>query len=358
MAVPLLRRLVNVYREGSIVVVVAGQVQQRLLASIFGRGLTIWCRFDGKPLSQLRLLLKIARHRFDICFAPLISIKLINKIFFLMTFTKVIFPSSSVNKSIFGIRKGKFCLNNYPGHQVNYLINFVDSHGAKINVTTASSSELMVSYPSVSKFSLDGAITLAVGLSCGLAERHKIPGPSFFSQLVNALSQKTMVRVFVFGTHADATLISDFESCIRDNIEVIKVIDKPVFDVISMLSRCDVGVVGTTGQGHMMAAAGLPLLITAGVTDPFESGPYVSRASVLKHGFPCAPCYQEAYRLGCRQIQCMETLSPDKGALEVNLLARDASYGLSWLDGKVKSTPLPKNKIEKIVLQLLEHRNY
>lgn len=353
MSVPLLRRLIHAYGEGELVVVVAGQIQQRLLRSIFGKGLACWCRLDGKPLSQLRLLLKIAGRKFDICFAPLISNKLINKIFFLMTFKRVIFPSSSVNKSIFGIRKGRFCLNDYPGHQVNYLINFVGSHGANIDVSTASSNELIVGSPSVSKWSRDGEIFLAVGLSCGLAERHKIPSPSFFSQLVNALSRATTVRVFVFGTHADVTLISDFESRIRDDIEVIKVIDKPIVDVISMLSRCDVGVVGTTGQGHMMAAAGLPLLITAGVTEPFESGPYVARAYVLKHGFPCAPCYQESYRLGCGKIQCMETLSPDKGAFEVNQLARDTCYGLSWLDGKIKSYPLPKTKIDKIVLQLL-----
>lgn len=357
MAFPVLRRLVNTYGDGGVVVVVAGQVQQSLIASTFGRGLTCWCRLDGKPLSQLRLLMRIVWRRFDICFAPLISNKLINKLFFLMTFTKVIFPSSSINQSIFGVRKGKLCLNDYAGHQVNYLISFVGSHGANIDVSTASSNELIVSSPVVSKWSLSDEIVLAVGLSCGQAERHKIPKPRFFSQLVNALAQETTVRVFVFGTQADMPLISDFESRIRGDIEVMKAIDEPVADVISMLSRCDVGVVGTTGQGHMMAAAGLPLLITAGVTEPYESGPYVSRAHVLKHGFPCAPCYQEAYRFGCGRIECMETLSPEKGAFEVIQLARGNSYGLSWLDGVIKTHPLPKIKINNIVSQLLDQRD-
>lgn len=357
MAVPLLRRLVKACGEGGIVVVVAGQVQQKLLERIFGRELTCWCRLDGKPLSQLRLLLKIVGRRFDICFAPLISNKLINKLFFLMTCTRVIFPGSSVNHSIFGIRKGGLCLNDYSGHQVNYLINFVGRQGANIDVSTALPDELIVISPGGSKWSRSGEIVLAVGLSCGLAERHKIPTPSFFSQLVNTLSQEITVRVFVFGTHADMPLIADFESHIRDDIEVMKAIDKPVVDVISMLSRCDVGVVGTTGQGHMMAAAGLPLLITAGVTEPYESGPYVSRAFVLKHGLPCAPCYQETYRFGCGRIECMETLSPEKGAFEVNKLARDKSYGSNWLDGKIKSHPLQKAKIDSIVSQLLGQRD-
>lgn len=357
MAVPLLRRLVNAYGVGNVVVVVAGPVQQKMLVNIFGERLTCWCRLDGKPLSQLRLLLKIVGWRFDICFAPLISNKLINKLFFLATFTRVVFPSSSVKHSIFGIRKGRLCLNDYLGHQVNYLISFVGSQGAKIDVSTALTDELRISSPGVSKWSRDGEIVLAVGLSCGQAERHKIPKPSFFSKLVNALSRQSTVRVFVFGTHADSPLISDFESRIRDGIEVMKAIDKPVADVISMLSKCDVGVVGTTGQGHMMAAAGLPLLITAGVTEPYESGPYVSRACVLKHGFPCAPCYQEEYRFGCGRIQCMETLSPEKGAIEVNQLARDKSHGSSWLDGKIKSHPLPKTKIDEIVAQLLDQRD-
>ncbi len=357
MALPLLRRLVNAYGLKNVVAVVAGPVQQKMLASIFDEQLTCWCRLDGKPLSQLRLFLKIAACRFDICFAPLISNKLINKIFFMATFTRVIFPSSSLNKSIFGLRKGRLCLNDYSGHQVNYLINFVGGQGANIDISTASTDELKFSSLGVSKWSQNGEIVVAVGLSCGQAERHKIPRPRFFSQLVNALSREAAVRVFVFGTNADEPLISDFETLIRDDIEVIKAIDKPVVEVISMLSRCDVGVVGTTGQGHMMAAAGLPLLITAGVTEPYESGPYVSRAYVLKHGFPCAPCYQESYRFGCGQIQCMETLSPEQGAYEVNKLARDKTHGSGWLDGKIKSHPLTKKKIDNIVAQLLDQRD-
>ena len=357
MAVPLLRRLVNAYGVINVVAVVAGPVQQKMLRSIFGDRLTCWCRFDGKPLGQLRLLLKIAWRRFDMCFAPLISNKLINKIFFVVSFTRVVFPSSSVNKSIFGILRGSMCLSDYSGHQVNYLIDFVGSQGANIDVSTASPDELWLSLPGEPKWSRNGEIVLAIGLSCGQAERHKIPRPNFFSQLVNALAQKITVRVFVFGTNTDLPLISDFLSHIRDDIEVIKEIDKPVAEVISMLSRCDVGVVGTTGQGHMMAAAGLPLLITAGVTEPYESGPYVSRAYVLKHRFPCAPCYQEEYRFGCGRIQCMETLSPVQGAFEINQLARDKSYCLGWLKGKIKSHPLPKKKIDNIVAQLLDQRD-
>ncbi len=152
------------------------------------------------------------------------------------------------------------------------------------------------------------------------------------------MSELIELKILLFGTSSDAPLINDFKSNLKSDLEVVSLINLNFSELITQLSSCEIGIAGTTGQGHMLACADLPLLIISGVTNPAESGPYARRVAILKHSFLCGPCYQVKYAHGCGKIKCMETLDASEGARMAFKLIHDPHYGVDW----IKKTNLRK----------------
>jgi ADP-heptose:LPS heptosyltransferase len=127
-------------------------------------------------------------------------------------------------------------------------------------------------------------------------------------------------------------------------------IDQPINILIEEIQKCNIGIAGTTGQGHIMAAADLPMLVLAGVTNPYQSGPYASRVALLLHRYICGPCYQENFRFGCKKVNCMDTLDISEGVRLANLLADDLEFGKYWMKKSLGSHAIPVEMINTIQL--------
>jgi ADP-heptose:LPS heptosyltransferase len=270
--------------------------------------------------------------RSRIIVAPMASSSLKTKIFLMLMFRKIYVPRSFVKRSFLFMRKTPFLLKDGRVHQVDFYVQFLAFVDPLIEGGAVLPEELGLSGYPTDKLTAKARVrkSIVIGLSCGVAERHKIPRPTVFASLVNAIACRTEIEVTIIGNHDDRLLIEEFKCFLAPDIPTVEIIDQPVEKLINQLEIYDLGISGTTGQGHMMAAAQIPMLVLSGVTSPHESGPFVRRAAILRHSFACGPCYQTEFKWGCKLLRCMDFLDIEQGSRMALLLLQDSQFGLDW----------------------------
>jgi ADP-heptose:LPS heptosyltransferase len=345
MLVPALQRLIAVHGAEGVAVVVASTLHRSILHHFLGRPVHCIERYDGRPLPHLRLFLRLLRMRIDLIHAPLLSRRWRHLAFFMLLGKPISVPSSFVRRSLAWIARSTLSQATFDGHQVDYFVRFLAHNEPSLDISPVRFDELKPAGTTPASRKADRTVShVAVGVSCGALERHKMPRPAFFAQTVNELARRIPVEVLLIGSSADLALLDEFDASVGDSITVHRLVARPVPEVLEALAYCDLGIAGTTGQGHMMAAVGLPMLVLAGVTDAYESGPYAQRVAVLRHRLPCGPCYQEAFRFGCRTVACMETLDPAEAAALAQRLLSEPSFCDGWHDGH-RIGPVPVARI-------------
>jgi ADP-heptose:LPS heptosyltransferase len=262
-------------------------------------------------------MLNLKISRIEVILAPMIARKLRNILFFLFIGKQTYLPSFRYFKSFLNLRAFDFDLKSYPGHQVNYY-NYFISQAIEHDNSIVSFNEIILK--NKLKHKKNEPIKLVLGLSCGQKEIHKIPSLVFFSKVIDRLYKEVNYELILIGNDQDVVLIDEFKSLINSNIKLHEIINFSLLELTEYLKNCDVGLVGTTGQGHMISLAGVPLVIVSGVTNANESGPYVKNSIIVKHNLSCGPCYQEGFSRGCQKIQCMDTLDPDKIVHAIQLI--------------------------------------
>jgi heptosyltransferase-2 len=65
-------------------------------------------------------------------------------------------------------------------------------------------------------------------------------------------------------------------------------------------------VTNDSGLMHAAAALSVPLVALFGSTDPGATGPFTSRATVIRHPRPCSPCFQPTCEEG---YACLTAIS-------------------------------------------------
>lgn len=98
-----------------------------------------------------------------------------------------------------------------------------------------------------------------------------------------------------------------------------------VRDLAAVIERLDVFVSVDSGPAHLAAAVGTPLVVLWGPAILEQVRPLSSRSPVrvVRHAPACAPCYDTPVMKACRRNICMEAITPDEVAGEVDkLLAR------------------------------------
>lgn len=345
MSIPALKRLLKVRSADSITLVVRNPMIAELLKEYLSSEIPVLAR-HGVPLSQVRMwisLLKLGSAK--IC-APMLSGKLLHKLFFSLMLATTYVPATFSRNSWWNFRRVPFSLENFPGHQVDYFVQFTKEAVPDLDGSNVDFSEFRLVERTPNPINV-GQLVIAVGLSCSANERHKIPSVAWFVKFLVRLAQLVRVKYLLIGDHNDLEVLNGVKEALGCHVACEVVIDKPVTELISRLATCALGVSGTTGQGHMMAAAGLPILVFAGVTCPEESGPFAQRVAVLRHKFSCGPCYQEAYRQGCGEIECMDSLDHEEAVNLAQRLVVDAEFGRTWLSYP-KENPIPPDKIARI----------
>ena len=333
MSLPVLRRLIVLRGIDNVRVVVSNATQSLLLKKLIDPRVRTIERYGALYFSQFKLWVRLFFMRADWIFAPLLSTKKINKIFFATLLTNTLVPSSLMRERLFLLRPSKECLSKFKGHQTNFYVEFLAEILSDIDKKIVVASELLPPGMVANNARMLKPIVakVVVGVSCGVLERHKIPQVEMFVSLLRALSEQKNIELLLIGSLSDEHLLNTLIRNLPPSLQVEKLIDSPIDVVIKRMADCHLGISGTTGQGHMMAAAGLPILVLAGVTNPHESGPYVDRAAVLRHRYACGPCYQENYRFGCGQVDCMNTLDVAEGVSLACQLIDSNEFGFGWM---------------------------
>jgi len=331
MAIPCLRHLTANLGRRNTLVIVANHQQRELVHEYVDELVEVWVRYDSKPLSQLRLWLRLLLARPTIILAPMVSNKKKNIVFFGLLGVDTLFPADAIKSRFFRVSPTSLSLQCYDGHQVEYYFQFCAAHCGFVEHRISPSSSVVFTQPSNAPVSAPkGYFAVVVGMSCGAAERHKLPDVVFFVALLSAINRRVPIKVTFIGSGCDLAAMNVAQKSLAGQVECSVALDVSLPELITRLSSFDLGIAGTTGQGHLMAAAGLPMLVLAGVTDPHQSGPFVSRAAILTHQYRCGPCYQQDFRFGCGKVQCMDTLDAEEGGTLAYRLLSEPGFGLRW----------------------------
>lgn len=283
-------------------------------------------RFDKKPISQVRLFLKLLLSKERIIVAPLVSRKALNFIFFLgLINKKIVVPRSMLKKRFLNLHPYSTDLTQFEGHQVEFIAQMIGIKNQIDPIATEHKAPKPV-------------INIAIGLSCGAQEIHKIPSPEWFARVINRVNKNLKIELTVLGTTSDMERIQLFIEKLDPTIPFEKLINLKIEDLLTKLRKCHIGVAGTTGQGHIFSVAKLPQAVICGVTNPHESGPFIDTAAIIKHEYLCGPCYQADFNLGCQKINCMESIDPAVAAETILELLFNPKKFKGWLMRSVART--------------------
>jgi hypothetical protein len=360
MSIPALKRLYQVYDPNQVFIIIANNTQNELLnflINLINKPINTIIYSNTKFKNLFKLYYRILKINPKFIYAPLIN-NTFSRIFFFLSTTKQTFiPLNTIPFTFLNLRPSKISLESFQGHQVNYYINFFNQGHNKIPLQVANHSEIKFDFPDKKLVVDQHNLNVVIGISCGIFERHKIPSPKFFADLVNKLSNLTSCKFYIIGNTNDISLINEFLTHIQNKDVVYKIINDNITDTLQSMSNYDLGITGTTGQGHMMSIGNFPLLVLAGVTEPLESGPYADRVKILKHNFECGPCYQATYKYGCKQIQCMDMLNVDLAVQYALELIKNDQFGKNWLFNDIKKMPTSQIQIQKALTNLKNSLN-
>ena len=150
-------------------------------------------------------------------------------------------------------------------------------------------------------------VGLSPGAAYGPAKRWE---PARFAALGRKLQWEFEARLVLLGGH-DERPVAD---------EVKKHLPGPVADLVGrtslrqalgILSQLNLLVTNDSGLMHAAAALSVPLVALFGSTDPTATGPFTSRATVIRHPRPCSPCFQRTCETG---YACLTDISVDEVA--------------------------------------------
>jgi heptosyltransferase-2 len=145
-------------------------------------------------------------------------------------------------------------------------------------------------------------VGLSPGAAYGPAKRWE---PARFAALGRELVREFGARLVLLG--------ADDERPVAD--EVKEQLQAPVVDLVGrtslrqalgILSQLKLLVTNDSGLMHAAAALSVPLVALFGSTDPVATGPFTSRATVIRHPLPCSPCFQRTCETG---YPCLTAIS-------------------------------------------------
>ena len=145
-------------------------------------------------------------------------------------------------------------------------------------------------------------VGLSPGAAYGPAKRW---APERFADLGRELQQEFGARLVLLGG-AEERPVADL---------VKRRLEGPVLDLVGrtslrqalgLLSHLRLLVTNDSGLMHAAAALSVPLVAIFGSTDPAATGPFTSRATVIRHPWPCSPCFKRTCEVG---YPCLNAIS-------------------------------------------------
>lgn len=155
-------------------------------------------------------------------------------------------------------------------------------------------------------------IACHVASNNGQAKRWPIP---YWARLIDRLTAELDAQVVLTGATVDLPLIERVMQGMgkQGACRPVNLAGKTSLgQLAALMQRADLLITGDSGPMHIAAAVGTPLIAIHGPTDPAHSGPVSPRATILKSGIWCSPCYNAKDTADCRYFtaQCMKNITP------------------------------------------------
>ncbi|MGA9754559.1 MAG: lipopolysaccharide heptosyltransferase II [Desulfobaccales bacterium] len=150
-------------------------------------------------------------------------------------------------------------------------------------------------------------VGLSPGAAYGPAKRWE---PSRFAALARVLQQEFGARLVLLGGKDEGPVADEFKEHFQG--PVLDLVGRTSLrQALGVLSQLRLLVTNDSGLMHAAAALSVPLVALFGSTDPGATGPFTSRATVIRHPCPCSPCFKRTCDVG---YSCLDAISVDEVA--------------------------------------------
>ncbi len=130
-------------------------------------------------------------------------------------------------------------------------------------------------------------------------------GTSRFAQLAKALLDAGVPAVAVIGGPDERDVCSEIAAQAGDRVVDLSG-QTQITDIIALANDACLIVANDTGTAHVASAAGKPMVVICGPTDPRRVKPIGEVVTALQAQLPCINCY----RKHCVHHSCMALISP------------------------------------------------
>lgn len=126
-----------------------------------------------------------------------------------------------------------------------------------------------------------------------------------FAAVADILANRCNAKVALLGSPSEKDLVAEVAS--RMTHQCLDLSGRlSLMEVSALFERADLFVGNDSGLMHLAAATRTPTAAIFGPTDPARTGPYNSRARVIRSHVECMPCFKRT----CENPRCMVELTP------------------------------------------------
>ena len=145
-------------------------------------------------------------------------------------------------------------------------------------------------------------VGLSPGAAYGPAKRWP---PERFAALGRALQQELGARLVLLGGKTERPVAEQVKEHLQ--APVVDLVGRTSLrQALGLLSRFQLLVTNDSGLMHAAAALSVPLVSLFGSTDPTATGPFSSQAAVIRHPYPCSPCFKRTCE---SDYECLKAIS-------------------------------------------------
>jgi len=132
---------------------------------------------------------------------------------------------------------------------------------------------------------------------------------AYFVRAAALLQEQVGATVYLLGGRGDMAACGEIERALGRGVRNLAG-RLSLVETGSVLAAMDLLIANDSGPVHLAAAAGVPVVVPYGATDPVRTGPAGSPSRVLTVDLPCRPCLSRRCRRG--DLACLTGISPEQ----------------------------------------------
>ena len=143
-----------------------------------------------------------------------------------------------------------------------------------------------------------------IGIHPGGNWIYKLWDAQKYAQLATILSEKFGAAILLFAGPDERELQAQVADMMHPSPILVKT--KNLRELTALIAACDVYIGNDTGPMHIAAAVNTPVVALFGSTNPYRSGPYGEKHTVVQSGLQlgCNPCHPGRNPGGCGAGSC------------------------------------------------------